>query len=248
MRVLFAALLIMLFAAPALAETKAMSIELADDRVDISTGFDGSNITLFGTIAADDADLIVTLKGPEHTMKVRRKGRVLGAWMNNRIIEFRRVPSYYDYATTMSEGEMATHSPLLKDNEVGVDNLGFYPEDDKEEAETLGLFRDALIRNMQERGFYPLKAHEPEFVNTHFFKTKFDLPPGVPTGLYKVEAVLVKGGSVLAKESKTLHVGQVGFNARVYLFAQDHSFLYGLFAVVLALVCGWSAFTFLRRD
>jgi len=241
-------LLVFAFAAPALAEEKFLSIELADDRVDITTGFNGANISLFGTTATDNADLIVTLKGPEHTMKVRRKGRVLGAWMNNRTVEFRRVPSYYDYATTFDDEELAANSPLLKDNQVGVDNLGFYPEDDEEKSETLDLFRDALIRGMQEKGFFPLRATAPKFVDGRFFKTGFALPPGVPTGLYTVEAILVKNNTVLAKESKTLHVGQVGFNARVYLFAQDHSFFYGLFAVVMALVSGWSAFTFLRRD
>ncbi len=167
--------LVLGFSMPAMAEEKSLSIELAADRVDITTGFNGANIALFGTAATDNADLIVTLKGPEHTMKVRRKGRVLGAWMNNKTIEFRRVPSYYDYASTFNDEELAASSPLLKDNQVGVDNLGFYPENDEEDAETLSLFRDALIRGMQEKGFFPLRATAPNFVDGRVFKTGFGM-------------------------------------------------------------------------
>jgi hypothetical protein len=63
-----------------------------------------------------------------------------------------------------------------------------------------------------------------------------------------VQAVLFRGDQLIEKTEQTLQIGQVGFNARVYLFAKDYSFFYGLLAVLTALIFGWSAFTFLRRD
>ncbi len=239
-------LVLLVIAAPARA--RDLQLELSDDRVDITTGFNGTKVVLFGTANVPDADLVIVLKGPERTMAVREKGRVLGMWMNRETVEFRRVPSYYDFATTLSESALARNPEFLADNKIGVDYLDFYPEDDSEEPETLSRFRDALIRSMQEKGFYLIKAHNLRFIDENLFKANFDLPPGVPTGIYQVEAMLVKDKEVLAKETKTLQVGQVGFNARVYLFAANHSFFYGVFAVVMALVSGWSAFTFLRRD
>lgn len=233
------------FAAPSKADV--LRLELAEGRVDITTGFNGTNVVLFGTTDTD-ADIVVTLKGPERTMIVRKKGKFLGTWMNRDNIEFRRVPSYYDYAVTMEGAELAQYPALLEQGQIGVDNLGLYPEDEDEDEQTIEMFRDSLISQMQRKGFYPIKAHALQVLSPGFFKVAFDLPPGVPTGTYTVEGLLVKDGTVTAREVKTLQVGQVGFNARVYTFSKDHSFFYGIFAILMALISGWAAFTFLRRD
>lgn len=238
---------VMFLSLPAMAQEKLLRVELAEQQVDITTGFNGTNVVLFGTKTMADAGLVVTLKGPERKMIVRRKGKVAGTWMNNNSIEFRRVPSYYDYSTSIADEVLEAAPQLMNDNQIGVDHLAFYPEDE-EKPEVLETFSDALIRQMQGKGFYPLGAGDLTLLDDHFFKVTFELPPGVPTGIYTAEALLIKDGIVLAKESRTLQVGQVGFNARVYRFAENHAVFYGLLAVFIAAFAGWSAFTFLRRD
>lgn len=229
-------------------EAAMMRVELAANRVDITTGFNGTQVVLFGTMRGDNAALAVTLKGPERTIVVRRKGKVGGTWVNRQSVEFRRVPSYYDYALNLGSTQMRAAADLFEENRIGVNNLDFYPEDADEDATVVESFGDALIRNMQEKGLYALRPKMPQLLGDGFFKVSFDLPPGVPTGIYTIEAMAVRDGTVLVKETKTLQVGQVGFNARVYSFAAQHSFLYGIASVLIALVAGWSAVTFLRRD
>ena len=185
-------------AVPAFAQQAPLSIELAEDHVDISTGFNGTRVVVFGTKTDGDAGVIVTLRGPEKTVALRRKGRVMGAWMNTKTVEFRRVPSYYDYASTLSAPELSASLPVLVENEVGIDRLGFYPEDTRENPDVVEAFRDALITSMQKKGLYPLVGHGLQMLSPNFFKVSFDLPPGVPTGLYRVEALVVDGGDVLA--------------------------------------------------
>jgi uncharacterized protein (TIGR02186 family) len=230
-------LLLVFMAIPANAQERALYIDLADDRVDITTGFNGTRVSVFGTVEGAGGDVVLTLKGPEKTMIVRRKGRVAGVWVNAQSMEFRRVPSYYDYA-------MATENDVAQ---VGVDRLDFYAEDEDDPAET-EIFRDALIAHMQQNGLFPLKPEPLTTIRTGFFKAGFLLPPGVPTGIYTVEAYLVRGEDIIEKQAKTFQVGQVGFNAKVYSFAHERSFFYGLFAATLAVLSGWAAFTFLRRD
>lgn len=246
MRILF--VMALLFSLPAFAQSKPMQLELAEARVDITTGFNGTNVVLFGTTMEENPQMAITLKGPERTMVVRRKERALGAWMNRSSVEFRRVPSYYDYISTMNDEALNEFPKMMDDAQIGVDHLGIYPENAKMDAEIVETFKDALIQRLQRKGFYPIKAGTLTYLNPRFFKASFDLPPGVPTGIYTVEAILIKDGVATARELKTFQVGQVGFNARVYSFADDHSFFYGIFAVMMALVSGWGAFTFLRRD
>ena len=245
---LFALTLILCLPAMA-ALAKPLEFELSENRVDITTGFDGARVTAFGTIDPPGGNLVVTLKGPEQKVTIRKKARVFGAWMNSDSVEFRRVPSYYDYASTLDAAELAALPGILDEAQVGVDHLGFYAEDeDDEEAGQTDRYRDALIRSMQEKGLYPLRARQPLLIADGFFKVSFELPPGVPTGTYTMEAVVIDGDRASAREARTLQVGQVGFNARIYLFAQRHEFLYGVIAVLIAAISGWSAFTFLRRD
>lgn len=242
----FLIVLTMLFYAGG-ARAQSLHMELAANHVDITTGFNGTSVVVFGTTDGQ-GDVIVKLKGPERTMVVRRKGRALGTWVNRDNIEFRRVPSYYDYTSSLGKAALAGYPELLREEEIGVDNLGFYPEDEDEDAQTIAVFRDSLIRKMQGKGFFPVGSKALSFLNPGFFKASFDLPPGVPTGIYTVEALQIEDGKAVARQSRTLRVGQVGFNARVYLFAGNHSFFYGVFAIMMALISGWSAFTFLRRD
>lgn len=243
---IFAAMLLLPFCA--MAQEKPMQLDLADNRVDITTGFNGTDVVLFGTLKDEKANVVVTIKGPEKTMIVRRKDRILGSWVNHESIKFRRVPSYYDYAMTPSESNIVNNPKIADDGQIGVDNLDFYADDDDAKPETINTFHDSLIRRMQSKGFFPVGPSGLKFIDPHFFKATFELPPGVPTGVYTLEALIIKDNAILARESKTLQVGQVGFNAAVWIFADENSFLYGVVSVLIALISGWSAFTFLRRD
>ncbi len=241
-------LLLCLFPAAAGAQNPAMRVELAHDRVDITTGFNGTDVVVFGTKRAEGGDVVLTLKGPDRTVIVRRKDRVFGAWLNRSSMEFRRVPSYYDYAATEDDAALETMRDVVLQGQIGVDNLDFYAEDGGQNPDEADIFRDALIRQMRGKGFFPIKAGDVQMLSPQFFRASFVLPPGVPTGIYTVDAMLVEGGEIKAREARTLQVGQVGFNARVYLYAENYSLLYGITAVLIALFSGWAAFTFLRRD
>lgn len=244
--VFFIALMI---SVPAMAQDR-LKLELAQDRVDITTGFGGTQVVAFGVVSAmaEGDRLAITLKGPETKVVVRQKSRAItGVWSNDENVDFRRVPSYYDYALSDTQTAQDLESPVFKQAELGADNLAFYPEDEMK-PEELETFHDALIRLMQGKDFYPVKAAEIAFTGQDLFKAQFVIPPGVPTGTYTVQAILFRGDQLIEKTEQSLQIGQVGFNARVYLFAKDYSFFYGFLAVLTALIFGWSAFTFLRRD
>ncbi len=240
--------LLMLWPLVTMAQNPEIQVELAHGRVDITTGFNGTDVVVFGTKQSQTGDIVMTLKGPERKVIIRRKQRTFGAWLSRSNVEFRRVPSYYDYLSTETDAALDAMPAVLEEGQIGVDYLDFYAESDDISAQDQEIFRDALIRQMQAKGFFPINSGMVTPVNAHFFRAAFELPPGVPTGIYTVETMLVEDGAIKARESRTFQVGQVGFNARVYLFADNHSFFYGIASVLIALFSGWAAFTFLRRD
>ena len=246
MRVLIVALLLMLYSFPAAAQDSGMlTVDLAEDNVNITTGFNGAKLSLFG-VKKKQGDIAIVVKGPQRKIVVRRKDQILGIWTNRKSLTFRNVPVYYDIASSKPVNEMAPLD-ILETNEIGLDYLDFEPiggrRDDQVEP-----FKEALIRNKQTVGHYPLEPRKIVFLDSDFFRVNFDVPANVPTGEYVIKTYLLNEGSITDVNETNLYVQQEGFSARVYKFAHYNSFTYGLVAVLFALLAGFSAYMFLRRE
>ena len=237
MRLLMLTALALVFLIPSVrAEQRVLSVDLAEDHVDITTGFNGAVLSLFG-VQDQDGDIAITIKGPRRPMIVRRKERVFGLWMNRKAVDFEDVPVYYDYALSKPEAEIAS-SDVLAEHKIGVETLR-YDSDDVDGAQELKLFQDALIRNKQEKRLYPKIPQDITYIDNKFFRTSFYIPSNVPTGLYTIETYLIKEGNVEAMWVTELKVAQVGKSAAVYSFSHSWSFAYGILAVLFAVGAGW---------
>ncbi|MBI2235209.1 MAG: TIGR02186 family protein [Micavibrio aeruginosavorus] len=241
---LIIAALVMLSSGAAQAQ-RLLMIDLAEKAVDITTGFDGSRLVVYGTKRAE-GDIAVTVRGPAYRMVVRRKDRVLGLWMNRKAVSFEEVPAYYDMALSRREADLAP-ADVLRRYDIGLDALRF---ETREEVATdvSDAFREAMIRNRQTEGLFPLEPRPIVFMDDGFFRANFYLPANVPTGVYKVRAFLIRDGVVQDSQETEIKVAQTGFSAEVYLFSLKQSLAYGVLAVMMALFFGWGAYVILRRE
>ncbi len=223
---------------------EALVIDLAQDHVDITTGFTGARLVLFG-VREREGDLAIVIRGPLENQIVRRKQPTMGLWMNRESVRFLDVPSYYDYA--LSAPEEKTGSAVLRDQlGIGLDALEFsyessYPSD------FVLRFEEALIRSKQAAGLFPLEARSVFFLNDRFFRVEFDFPADMPTGDYQIVTHLFKGEKLVDQGRTNLRVAQVGFGAEVFYFAHTNGFFYGLIIVFLAVFSGWAANYVMRR-
>jgi uncharacterized protein (TIGR02186 family) len=74
------------------------------------------------------------------------------------------------------------------------------------------------------------------------------LPTNVPVGTYLVDAYLFDNGIAIAAQTIPLVVSKVGFEADIYNLAQRQGALYGVAAILLALLAGWVAHLLFRRN
>lgn len=211
-------------------------IALSTQRIEIDSNFAGTSILLFG--ATDVVgDVVVSVRGPEEPVVVRRKRQSAGVWINQEAIAFRNVPGYYFVAASRPLEEIAP-AEFLDRKQLGSERLlleaiWFDTSGDADE------FRAALHRHRERDSLYKSAPGTVEFIDERLFRTTIDLPAHVPTGDYVVEATLVVGGEVLSTRTDAFSIEKAGFSADISTFARADEALYGVIAIALALVAGW---------
>ncbi len=213
--------------------------DLSKNLIQITTGFTGTEVLLFGTVE-EAGDVVVVVRGPDQTVPVWRKGRFGGIWINDTKVVFRRVPSFYAVGSSRPLWEVA-EEPVLKRHQIGVEHLRLEAVDVDPNSATYFLFRQALIRNKQLQGLFAIDIDKVEFRGGNLFRTWLYFPANVPTGDYQVEVILLRDGQEVSAQQRTLFVSKAGIGAAVFSFAHQQPSLYGILAVVAALLAGLSA-------
>ena len=211
--------------------------------VDIDHDFTGLEILMYGA-RTDVGRVVVMLRGPEHDYIVRRKERVAGVWVNKESVIFHNVPSLYHMASTSDLKEIR-NDRLLDALDIGLANIPFYPEGhDLAEVEA---FKQAIISHKQAQGLYSTEIEDIDFWSETLFRTWLTIPKNISGGTYSAEAYLFS--DVLSASQYTpIHAKKTGFAAFMFDLAHHYSFLYGLMAVAMALICGWVASSLFGRS
>ncbi len=226
------------------AQAQQLVADLTDHLVAITTGFHGTNVTLFGAIEGG-GDVVVVVRGPERETVVRRKSRNAGIWLNTRSVSFSNAPGFYQLFSTKPIEEIVPAS-LRQLNEIGLDQLKLNPVG-RFSHEEVPNFRTALTESLQAEGLYGHGSGQVEMLGDKLFRATLAFPRNVPTGTYTIQVYLLRKGDIIAAQTTPLIISQTGFEADVNQFATDQAVLYGIVAVVAAAMAGWGA-TFLFRN
>ena len=233
------------FLLPHLARAQALTADLSDHQILISTGFTGTEVFLFGAI--DEAgDIAVVIEGPPRDVVVRRQEPTAGIWINRDSITFADVPSFYRVATNRPLEDFAT-SGALERHGIGVEHLRLQPTDPDIGPEVARTFADGLVRNMQQAAFYGVDSERVTVLASRLFRTRIEIPPNVPTGLYEVRVYLFRDDVVVAAQTTPLRVSKVGVGNRIFRFATFNAAAYGGLAIAIAVLAGWLAGLVFRR-
>lgn len=221
-------------------------VDLSSHLVAITTGFTGTEVVLFGAIEQPGSDVVVVVRGPEGPVTVRRKERLLGLWANGTSVTFTGVPAFYAVAASRPLGDIASREQLARQR-IGIDQLSFAPVGTVSDT-ARAIFHAALLREKQGAGLFPTVTGRVTFIGRQLFRSNVLFPPDVPTGAYQVSVYMFRNGQVVGAQTTPLLVSQTGVSADVQDFAYRRSLLYGLVAVLLAVMAGWLASMIFRRS
>ncbi len=256
MRLIVLALgLVLTVACPALAQR--VVADLSQSRVSITASFSGSQILVFGAIkpevgsviketypVTDPLSVIVTVSGPLEPVKVRKKSRVAGIWVNSESVEIDSAPTLYKIAASspltdiLSETEDLRHRISIPKAIRSVGEAG--------EVEDLSAFTEALVRIRMANGLYESTGYSVRLSEQALFRADIDLPSNIVEGEYTTRIFLTRNQQVVAEYARVLDVRKVGLERWIYNLAQEQALLYGLLSLAIAVASGWTASALFR--
>jgi uncharacterized protein (TIGR02186 family) len=226
---------------PSLAGAESVDLQVWPNEIEIGTFYSGENVAVTGEIPAG-AQGVVEITGPTQDEHLMRKGRRGGMWMNVGEVTIQGAPSLYLAAAT--DPGLLTYAP----GAPGQGDWGYAAMEKRlkfaggvrpgEEAE---LFQQFLGLKESE-GLYGLQAKGQEISprgDRAKVRASLPLSAKVRPGAYRVCLSAVTQGRVVAQKCTDLQVLQVGFPALLYSLAYEHGGVYGILAVVIAIVTGF---------
>jgi uncharacterized protein (TIGR02186 family) len=228
-----------------------LQTDLSSHEVFIETNFNGVRVIVFGAVdnsrqaTAESGfyDVVVSLRGPEESIIARQKERVAGLWLNTQAVTFSGAPSYYAVLSTRPLGEIAPAEDLKRLG-LGFDSLVFKPENGGGDAET---FREAVIKLKTQQKLYMESPGSVRFVGRSLFRGAFDLPANVPVGAYLADIYLFANGRLLSTDQTHITIDKAGIGEIVHSAAFGAPILYGVLAVLFAVIYGLTAGAVFRR-
>lgn len=228
--------------------------DVSQRKIEIAYSFTGAELLLFGAILypggrlPDDdkpTDIVVVVKGPVQSILVREKEKVAGIWVNAARLRYRSAPSFYAIASSRPIGK------LIDDRtqaiyELGLNSLQLSPASNAPAAEQ-DRFARGLVDLKSRSKLYFEAPGAVEITEGVLYRARLTIPARVPVGRFTAETFLIRDGRVLAAATRDIEIRKSGFERFVARSAERHSILYGLIAVALSVLFGWSAGWIARR-
>lgn len=230
----------LLFACPAAAEDIAADLSLHE--IEVTVGFSGSKLLVFGAIKKR-ADVVVVVEGPPVHAKLWTKRRKGIFWVNDRPVNYDKVPGFYAIASSRPLQDIVAPKTAA-DYELTLAAVKLNPEENRGLPE---VDNDGLKQVQKTRKLYQEIPDGVRVSKGGLFRADFDLPAALPVGNYKANIFLLRNGKVFAKQEVPLGVNHVGLEASISHLAHERPFAYAFVALLSALGLGGAASSLFRR-
>ena len=220
--------------------------DLSQENVKIATDFQGAKILLFGAYDGKKGDdIIVIVTGPKGLVTVQKKEKILGVWVNTRKVNYINTPKYLSISSNRKIDDIL-NKKTQKVSEIGLNNLkiriqpGIKVKNEKK-------WRQALTRNMLKSNLWSINENSVTLNKDSLFRSYLELPSNVITGQFEVKILHYRNSKLVSQQINSINVSKSGISAEIYDIAQNYSTLYGIFAVLLAVLVGWGSNLIFRK-
>ena len=202
----------------------------------VGTFFPGGEVTIEGEVPASE-DVVVEIVGSQVNSVFDVKGRVGPFWMTREKVDLEHAPALY-FLLLPSGPDWVQKAAALN---LGIDHLKQQFNISRSEAAPEDIFQMFLKLKRSEK----LYGEEPGTVSysagkngRRRFTATCRLPSSIAAGRYTVKVTPIAHGVSGRELSGTLMVQEVGFVKMVNELATNRRLIYGITAVVIALLAG----------
>jgi hypothetical protein len=229
-------------ARPALAENSPIGLDVVQPKtISIGSFFAGEKVTVRAVVPAG-AKVALRLLGPREDLALMRKGRVSGLWMNVEQVHFQNLPKVYLLWTSEKLAALQEAGSGLPDLPLSYEAFLKGTLERKNPAEVPLLIQE-LIKLKETDHLYQtlegtVRTRPLEKGMWDQADAVLELPSKIYPGKYALELIAVKDGRGALLHTSTLEVKLEGFPALVSNLALQRGLLYGILAVLIAMVSG----------
>ena len=176
---------------------------------------------------------------------MQKKEKILGVWVNTKKVNYINTPKYLSISSNRKIDDIL-NKKTQKVSEIGLNNLkvriqpGIKVENEKN-------WRQALTRNMMKSNLWSVNENSVSLNKDSLFRSYLELPSNVITGQFKVKILHYRNSKLVSQQINSINVSKSGISAEIYDIAQNYSTLYGIFAVLLAVLVGWGSNLIFRK-
>jgi uncharacterized membrane protein YfcA len=210
------------------------------EKINIGANYSGADIRIEG-IASPGSQVVVVARGPDTAEVFERKGRAGPIWITTGKVHVAGVPSLFiRYATEPAEGFL----PREEIERFQLDPAAIRrqmrmappdPEQDRLRDDYMRLKVNQRVYRVIDGGLSmgtPGQSGVP-------FSVAFHWPRKAPPATYQLQVHECRGGRVVATATVPLEVAKIGFPAAVAGLAATRAPLYGVAAILVAVLAGF---------
>jgi uncharacterized protein (TIGR02186 family) len=221
--------------------------DLTSHHIAVEFDFSGAQLTLFGAVIgeikkdAEPADIVVVIEGPSTSVRVRRKDKAAGIWVNRESKALRNIPAFYAIVSSRPVTDF-TKEGLRKLLRLNLDTLPMSGGTGEiNQGHDTREFIDAYVRLKKQKRHYLTAPKGITFVGRNLFRATVRLPADVQIGSYTARVNLIRRGKLLGQYATKFEIRKEGVEGLVSRMAHEQPLLFGILSVLLAVAAGLSA-------
>ena len=212
-------------------------VTLEPEIIEIDMLYGGAEVRVEGPVQ-QGSDIVVIFRGPNTEETFNKKVRAGPIWINSGKVHVRKAPSLFLSYSSTPVGKILP--------EALVRQYGLLPDAISRQME-LDADGDTIDEDVMRSNYLAMKSgidvyqvHEGGVsIGGQRFSALVDWPRTAPPADYEVSVYECSGKEVLGVRKATLSVVKVGAPQYIYDYSNNRSSIYGVLAVLLALIAGF---------
>jgi hypothetical protein len=221
-----------------------MQLSINPETISINLGFKGGEAEITGSIPPG-SEVYLKLQSAPGTVPLNQKDKKGPLWITVEHVQVEGVPKI---CQVLSSNSIAGLSPDLSET-MEIDNQFYFikrkgrvtkKEEGKKEVlppDSSSQYLDGLINIYKKRNLYAIRENALE-VTGNSFHVNIAIPPEIPPGDTIITAYAVKEGKIIGKAQCNLFVKNTGIAGWARNQAITNGPMYGIIAVIIALIGG----------